>query len=297
MRRHPRSSCRLLRRLRRPQLPLRSPRGGVGNIRGRKVPPRRAAVLLNRHHPHSVSVLCGHPAALRSSAAGSLSLRKPGSRQGRQPRLLRSAPRYGFAVVKPACYSSRPFRRSTCARSSLLPSLTLRQSSGPCSFRDGKAFRAGRTQPSRPLAQTVSVIAALFSGIRLRSESALPATDCAGSRPASASWTNTSIHRAVPVRVHPGTPLERLYRAHSFGPFRPRPVRPSAHPHCRSLSGPGSLRSPSPCAANARQPTHTRPPPRPHSAALRVLWHCQTLSRHPQCPHTQSRLLRDWTAP
>ena len=103
----PRSSCRLLRKLRRPQLPLRSPRGGVGNIRGRKVQPRRAAVLLDRHLPHSASVQCGHPAALRSSAAGSLSLRKPGSRTSRQPRLLRSAPRYGYAVVKPACYSSR----------------------------------------------------------------------------------------------------------------------------------------------------------------------------------------------
>ena len=69
--RQPRSSCRLLRRLRRPQLPLRSPRGGVGNIRGRKVQPRRAVVLLDRHHPHSASVQCVHPAALRSSAAGS----------------------------------------------------------------------------------------------------------------------------------------------------------------------------------------------------------------------------------
>ena len=69
--RQPRSSCRLLRKLRRTQLPLRSPRGGVCNIRGRKVQPRRAAVLLDRHHPLSVSVQCGHPAALRSSAAGS----------------------------------------------------------------------------------------------------------------------------------------------------------------------------------------------------------------------------------
>ena len=69
--RQPRSSCRLLRRLRRPQLPLRSPRGGVCNIRGRKVQPRKAVVLLDRHHPLSVSVQCGHPAALGSSAAGS----------------------------------------------------------------------------------------------------------------------------------------------------------------------------------------------------------------------------------
>ena len=41
-------------------------------------------------------------------------------------------------------------------------------------------FRAAGVRPSRPLAQTVSVITALFSGIRLRPEPALPATDCAG---------------------------------------------------------------------------------------------------------------------
>ena len=183
----PRSSWRLLRKLRRPQLPLRSPRGGVGNICGRKVPPRRAAVLLDRHNPHSASVQCGHPAALRSCAAGSLSLRKPAVGHSPPARLLRSAPRYGFAVVIPARYSSRPFRRSTCARSSHLRQLKLPQCSGPCSFRDGKAFRAGRIRPSRPLAQTVSVIADLFGSIRRRPESALPATDCAGLRPASAS--------------------------------------------------------------------------------------------------------------
>ena len=183
----PRSSCRLLRKLQRPQLPLRSPRGGVGNICGRKVPPRRAAVLLDRHNPHSASVQCGLPAALRSCAAGSLSLRKPAVGHSPPARLLRSAPRYGFAVVIPARYSSRPFRRSTCARSSHLRQLKLPQCSGPCSFRDGKAFRAGRIRPSRPLAQTVSVIADLFGSIRRRPESALPATDCAGLRPAQAT--------------------------------------------------------------------------------------------------------------
>ena len=116
--RQPRSSCRLLRKLRRPQLPLRSPRGGVGNIRGRKVQPRRATVLLERHHPHSVSVLCGHPAALRSCAAGSLSLRKPAVGHSPPARLLRSAPRYGFAVVIPGRYSSRPCAISVSVRSS-----------------------------------------------------------------------------------------------------------------------------------------------------------------------------------
>ena len=48
---------------------------------------------------------------------------------------------------------------------------------------------------------------------------------------------------------------------------------------CRSLSGSGSLRSPSPCAAKARQPHRTRPPPRPRSTSFRVLGHWETLSR------------------
>ena len=48
---------------------------------------------------------------------------------------------------------------------------------------------------------------------------------------------------------------------------------------CRSLSGSGSLRSPSPCAAKALHPHRTRPPPRPRSTSFRVLGHWETLSR------------------
>ena len=149
-----------------------------------------------------------------------------------------------------------------------------------------KAFRAARVRPSRPLAQTLS-----------DSADAPSAKDCAGLRPASASWRRTPIRRSVPVREDRHLPHQRLCVAHSFGPSRPRPRRPSSHPRCRSLSGSGSLRSPSPCAAKARQPPHTRPLPRPRSTSFRALWHCQTLSRHPQNPRTQSRRLRDWTAP
>ena len=106
--RQPRSSCRLLRRLRRPQLPLHSPRRGVGDIRGRKVQPRRAAVLLDRHLPHSASVQCGHPAALRSSAAGSFLAVTPLPPQAPSEESRPSTPRYGFAVVIPGRYSSTP---------------------------------------------------------------------------------------------------------------------------------------------------------------------------------------------
>lgn len=77
-------------------------------IRGRKVPPRRAVVLLDRHHPHSASVQCEHPAALRSSAAGSFQAVTPLPPQAPSEESRPSTPRYGFAVVKPGRYSSRP---------------------------------------------------------------------------------------------------------------------------------------------------------------------------------------------
>ena len=78
-------------------------------------------------------------------------------------------------------------------------------------------------------------------------------------------------------------PRSSARAALAIGPFRPGPGRPSSHPHCRSLSESGSPRSPSPCAAKARQPPRTRPPPRPRSASLRVLGHWETCRRltHP----------------
>jgi hypothetical protein len=50
---------------------------------------------------------------------------------------------------------------------------------------------------------------------------------------------------------------QRLTFVPADGPSRPRPRRPSVQPFCRrSLSGSGSLRSPSPCTAKARRPPH-----------------------------------------
>ena len=141
-----------------------------------------------------------------------------------------------------------------------------------------KAFRASRTRPSRPLAQTVSVIPALFQGTSPFHKTVLPATDCAVT-PASVLLPGTPIRRSVPVRVHPGTPLDRQSVAHSLGPSRPRPRRPSFHPSRRSLpllQGVCSLPS---AALQSPPPPHTRPPPRPRSTSFRALWHCQTLSR------------------
>ena len=79
----------------------------------------------------------------------------------------------------------------------------------------------------------------------------------------------------------PSYPARPSYRAHSFGPSRPRPGRPSAHPRCQSPSAAWSLRSPVRCPAGASQPPHTRPPPRPRSTALRALWHWETCRRPP----------------
>ena len=93
---------------------LCQPRAGQRN-RGPNFPnssttaqPRIASVLLEGHHPLSVSVLCEHPAALRSFAAGSARHQKPAVRQAGQLAFEAVPPRYGFAVVIPGRYSSRP---------------------------------------------------------------------------------------------------------------------------------------------------------------------------------------------
>lgn len=241
----PRSSCRLLRKLRRPQLPLRSSIGGLGGVRGRKVPLRRPSVLLDRHHPHSASVQCEHPAASRTSGAGSLSLRKPGSRTSRQPRLLRSAPRYGYAVSSPAA---------------IPPHLCRGKPRQKCS---------GQPGGSR-------------SGCWRRQCRNKPATDCAGA----------SMPGSMRCR-------ERRAAIWASEPSRLSPVRPSVHPSrpvsSAPLLRPDGLRS-IPLLSPAA-PHDARPPPRTRSTSFRALWHCQTLSRHPQSPRTPSWRLRDWTAP
>ena len=124
-----------------------------------------------------------------------------------------------------------------------------------------------------------------------------PALDCAGLRSASASWPLTSIRRTVPVREDRHLPHHCLCVAHSFGPFRPRPRRPSSRPSRRSLPLLQGARGLPSAALQSPPPPHTRPPPRPRSTSFRALWHCQTLSRHPHNPRTTARRLRDWTAP
>ena len=108
-----------------------------------------------------------------------------------------------------------------------------------------EAFRAARTRPSRPLAQTVSVIAPGHQDLRPCCPSALPATDCAGT-PASAMLASFFYSRVSASSRRPSYPAPTSVRRSQGGPFRPRPRRPSAFPQRRSLPlFQGALRLPS----------------------------------------------------
>ena len=76
--------------------------------------------------PQVASVQCEQSSALRSSAAGSFQAVTPLPPQAPEEESRPSTPRYGFAVLIPACYSSTP-----------LPGRI-----------PPEVFRAGRTQPS-----------------------------------------------------------------------------------------------------------------------------------------------------
>ena len=88
--------------------------------------------------PQGASVQCKQSSALRSSAAGSFQAVTPLPPQAPSEESRPSTPRYGFAVFIPACYSSIP-----------LPGRI-----------PPEVFRAGRGQPFRLLAQTVSGLTA-----------------------------------------------------------------------------------------------------------------------------------------
>ena len=243
---------------------------------------RTPSSRLDRHHSPSASVLCEQPGGSCSEAAGRPVIKsqqsvKPASSL-LKPFLLGTASPWSYlAAIPPGLASFLLCGRSS--RAFRIAAVRPRQ-------KRRKAFRAARVRPSRPLAQTLS-----------DSADAPSAKDCAGLRPASASWRRTPIRRSVPVREDRHLPHQRLCVAHSFGPSRPRPRRPSSHPSRRSLPLLQGARGLPSAALQSPPPPHTRPPPRPRSTSFRALWHCQTLSRHPQGPHTQSRRLRDWTAP
>ena len=150
------------------------------------MPPRKAAVLLERHLPHSASLQCEHPAALGTpllTKRPGTSPRPPcpplpcwvvppskaGSREQVPParfyclhskvrlRLVYTWPLFlqalqgsGFALPTPTSHTSAPLPCAAATVVCLPP---------PC-----KAFRASRTRPSRPLAQHMSVSPVLEVG-------------------------------------------------------------------------------------------------------------------------------------
>ena len=97
--------------------------------------------------PLGASVQCEQSSALRTSGAGSFQAVTPLPPQAPEEESRPSTPRYGFAVLIPACYSSTP-----------LPGRI-----------PPEVFRAAGVRPSRPLAQTLS-----------DSAPAASAKDCAG---------------------------------------------------------------------------------------------------------------------
>ena len=130
-------------------------------------------------------------------------------------------------------------------------------------------------------------------------EAAVPAAG------AACSHRHQGFHR-LPVRtpcaggtVFPGFAfIVHPSREPCHGPFRPGAGRPSVHrTSCRSLSGSGSLASPSPCTAKARQPLTLpdRLPPQ-RSTAFRALWHWETLSRAP-APATSRKRIAEPASP
>ena len=126
--------------------------------------------------------------------------------------------------VTPCGLTSSPQRvKSRCSKVRLRRVQPGRYSSRPLPGRiPPEAFRAARRQAFRLLAQTVS------------------------------EWICHRLRRSDSARLR----HQRNTFVPAGGPSRPRPRRPSAHTLCRSLSGSGSLRSPSPCTAKARQPPH-----------------------------------------
>ena len=100
---------------------------------------------------------------------------------GRAASLAYSAPLQGkpSAWFIPGRYSSTPCAFSTSVRSPPNVRYRSRCAAVRTRLQSHKVFRAAGMRSFGPLAQTVSVITALFSGIRLRPELALPATDCA----------------------------------------------------------------------------------------------------------------------
>ncbi len=235
-------------------------------MRGRKVPSRIPSVLCDRHHTLGASVLCEQSAALGASLgvgpAQKVSSRDKPASSPFAPFLLGTAsPWLYLAAIPPHLRRGEPRRKCSGRPGCGRPRRWRRH----CQFGLRTSRRPNR-QRLRGSARISDVALYLYS------------SDSACSR-------------------KPSYPAPTSVRRSQGGPSRPRPVRPSA------THSVGLFRcSREPCVSlprrsRAHRPHAARPPPRPRSTSFRALWHCQTLSHHPQSPHKKSQRLRDWTAP
>ena len=202
------------------------------------MPPRRAVVLLDRSEPawkvsavravrRLTQLRCWVVPGRDSSS--STALRSVPSEESRP-----STPRYGFAVVIPACYSSTP----------------------PPGRIPPDVFRAGRRQPFRLLAQTLSVWSTTAPFPKLPKTA--PERQCQAFGRGRCSF-DLAVGRSGPG---PGGRLSAL-RAGLFRCSRAR------RPHLFQTASGATLHS---------------------LRSFRALWHWQTHSRHPQA-RTHSRQL------
>ena len=184
-------------------------------MRGRKVPSRIPSVLCDRHHSLGASVQCEQSAALGASL-GVGPAQKVSSRD------------------KPASSPFAPFLLGTASPWLYLAAI-------PPHLRRGKPRRKCSGRPGG------SPMGCWRRQCRNKS-----ATDCAGA-PASAVLASYFYSKVSASSRRPSYPAPTSVLRSQSGPSRPRPRRESAHPQRRSLSGSGSLRSPSPCTAKARR--------------------------------------------
>ena len=219
-------------------------------MRGRKVPHRTPSVLCDRHPSLGTSVQCEQSAALGASLGVGPS-QKVSSRD------------------KPASSPFAPFLLGTASPWLYLAAI-------PPHFRRGKPRRkcSGRPGCGRP------------GRWRRHCQFGLRTSRCPNRQRLRGSARISGVASCIYSKVSacsrgPLYPAPTSVGRSQGGPFRPRPVRPSSHPRCRSWSASGSLRSPSRWPAQARQPQHTRPPPRPRSTSFRALWHWKTCRRLP----------------
>ena len=153
------------------------------------------------------------------------------SEQVRHTTFVTVPPRYGFAVVKPGRYSSRPFRPSAVATATRVLRI-------PCHLRFAPARK------SLPGSQDAAVPAAGADSVSQHGSGLLP-SHTARPRAARHRLRRLTLRISVVAKCFysevsassrgPSSPASTLVRAHSFGPSRPRPRRPSAFPHRRSL--------------------------------------------------------------